>query len=110
MRQNETVEIYYSKMAYGFSLFGCIIIDLIGLGLMTVTNSNEKWSLSLNPLSKYGLLGVAIITLFSALGWVYIKKLSDNSPALIINNDGIIINNKEPATIGWNKIDHIEVI
>jgi len=104
----EQIAIYYSKTAYRFALFAAVIIFFLGVAMMTVIH-NGAWDFSIHLFSPYGGLGIFFIIISVLLGNVYRKKLLDNSPAIIIDNEGVTLNSTEQR-IKWDDIDHIEVL
>lgn len=109
MPQLEPIEIYYSKNAYRAGLFAAFIFVCGGFCIMTIVQ-NGALDFTIHPFTKFGLLGIVVMALGALLARVYIKKLADTSPALIIDDEGMTINGKKQKNITWAKIDRIEVV
>jgi hypothetical protein len=103
------ISIYYSKTAYRFGLLAAFLICCTGIALLTVIQ-NGAWDFSVHLFSKYGSLGILLMIGSVLLGRVYLKKLSITAPAIIVDSEGITLNNEEQQKISWGEIDHIEVL
>ena len=108
MPQIEPIEIYYSKKAYGFGLFAVVVIFCVGICMLTIVQNGAR-DFTPHLFTQYGGIGLLLIALGVLLGYVYQKKLRITAPALIIDDEGLTINNKKQTILSWGKIDRIEV-
>ena len=108
MPLSEPIEIYYNKTAYGFGFFAALIIFCLGLCMLTVIQ-NGSLDFSIHPFTEYGILGIILLLAGTFLGYVFQKKLFSTAPAMVIDDQGITINNKKQTFIGWDKIERIDV-
>lgn len=98
------LEVYMGKGKLWLLCLGCLIFIGIG-GWMFIEYVNG------NMMTFYGLVGMACIILFAACLIYFIQKLIDHSPALTIDDEGIVDNSSYIAggLIRWDDINNIEL-
>jgi hypothetical protein len=104
MNQNKIVEIPLSKgkLVKGFA--GSAIFVAVSIWILT-TDQTSRGSLLSNPVLKYGI-AIAGIVFFGFLAVLYLFKLRDKKPGLVIDENGIIDNSGGLAAgfIPWSDI------
>lgn len=106
----QQMEIPLSKKKLTLMVLGSLIF--IGLGILFVINP-EKYS---NPIMRNPtvifIAGLASILFFGICFFFIANKLADNSPGLIIANDGILDNSSgvSAGKILWTDIEDLSVI
>ena len=106
----QRIEISLSKKKLSLMLLGALAFVAIGLWFIIsppiITNS--YWG---NP-TTIAVAGYASIFFFGLCAFFIIKKLPDNKPGLIIEQEGLIDNSSGVSTgqILWDDIERISVI
>jgi hypothetical protein len=98
--------IYYSKGKLRLLLFVSIVFDLGGIFCTTI-NPNGPWSLTPHLLTKYTFMGLLALAFGLYLGYAMIKKLWDNEPVIIIDNEGIKL--RQGRIIPWEDVERVEI-
>ena len=82
------------------------------LGILFVTNPEKYTSSIMRSPTIIFIAGLASILFFGLCFFFIIKKLGDNSPGLIISNEGILDNSSgvSAGQIKWTEIEDISVI
>jgi hypothetical protein len=87
-------------------------LTFVVLGILFVTNP-EKYSSSImrSPMIIF-ITGLACILFFGLCFFFIIKKIGDNSPGLVISDEGILDNSSgvSAGQIKWTEIEKISVI
>jgi len=98
MKETERIEIKLSKSKLTLLFLGSIIF--VGLGVWYVI-SPPKVNISIfsNPTVVF-IVGLACILFFGLMGFFIFKKLIDNSPGLIISDDGVF-DNSSGVSVGF---------
>ena len=105
----QPIVIQLSKTKLTLLLLGSLIFVVIGI--LFVTNPDEYTSFRMRNSSIIFIAGFAGI-IFFGLSFLFIsKKLTDNSPGLIISSEGILDNSSviSPTQIKWLEIEDISV-
>jgi hypothetical protein len=104
------IEIPLSKQKIILMLIGSIAFVAIGLWFVIAppTIQNSYWG---NP-TKIMIVGYSSIIFFGLCAFFLIRKLPDNKPGLIIDDNGLIDNSSGVSTgqILWADIEDISVI
>lgn len=98
------LKVYMGKAKMWLMVFGCLIFIAIG-GWIFSLYLNEDVTF------PYGVVGVICTLFFAACLIYFIRKLFDHSPAIIIDDEGILDNSSYIAggLIRWHDIHHIEL-
>ncbi len=109
MTKNEQIEISLNKTKMIISLIGAIVFVILGLELIFhpyLHNISFKGSRVI-PI----IIGLTSILFFGLISIFLIKKLSDKTAGLIINEDGIVDNSSgvSAGTVLWSDIKEIKV-
>ncbi len=106
----QPIEIPLSKRKLTFGLIGSLIF--VVLGILFVLYPDKFITPIMRSATTIFISGFASILFFGACFIYVVKKLSDNSPGLIISDDGIIDNSSgvSGGQILWNDIEDIRVL
>jgi hypothetical protein len=109
MNPNKIVEIPLSKgkLIKGFA--GSVIFVAASIWMLTTDSSSGRGLLS-SPMIKYSI-AVTGIVFFGFLGVMYLFKLRDRKPGLVIDENGIIDNSGGLAAgfIPWTDIENFSI-
>jgi len=98
MKTSERIEIQLSKTKLTLLFIGCIIF--FNLGIWFVINPPKvNITIFSNPITVF-IVGLASILFFGSIGFLIFRKLFDNSPGLIISDEGIN-DNSSGISIGF---------
>ena len=104
------IEIPVSKSKVIMMLIGSIALVAAGLWFVISppTINNAYWG---NP-TRLSIVGYASIALFGFLAIIFIRKLPDNKPGLIIDDTGLTDNSGglSAGQIPWSDIEDISVL
>lgn len=100
-------EVALSKTKLSLSLLGCVAFVAIGIWLFSAAPSIAAY-----PIIFCQALGIISIVFFGFIGVFIARKLQDNKPGLIIDEEGITDNSSAVAggSIVWRDIKDIYVI
>ena len=101
---SKPLEVYMGKGKLWLLGFGCMIFIAIGGWIFSeYVNGNMMFI--------YGIVGLVCIILFAACLIYFVRKLFDHSPAVIIDDEGILDNSSYIAggLIRWDDIHNIEL-
>lgn len=106
----ERIEIPFSKRKLTLLVIGSLIF--VVLGILFVVNPEKYTSFIMRSPTVIFISGLASILFFGLCFFFIAKKLGDNSPGLIISNEGILDNSSEVSAgqISWTDIEDISVI
>ena len=108
MRETKRIEIQLSKSKLTLLFLGSIMF--VGLGVWYVI-SPPKVNISIfsNPTAVF-IVGLASILFFGLVGFFIFKKLFDNSPGLIISDEGVFDNSSGASAgfVPWTDIVEIK--
>lgn len=104
MNPNKIVEIPLSKGKLIKGLSGSVIFVAVSIWILSIDQSNSRSMLS-NPAVKYGV-AITGIVFFGFLAGVFVFKLMDKKPGMVIDENGIIDNSGGLAAgfIPWTDI------
>ncbi|WP_127131710.1 STM3941 family protein [Pseudoflavitalea rhizosphaerae] len=109
MNPNKIVEIPLSKGKLIKGLAGSVIFVAASIWMLTTAPSSGRGILS-SPMIKYSI-AVSGIVFFGFMGLMYLIKLKDKKPGLVINENGIIDNSGGLAAgfIPWAEIEDFTI-
>ena len=109
MNPNKIVEIPLSKGKLIKGLAGSVIFVAASIWMLTTDSSSGRGLFS-SPMIKYSI-AVSGIVFFGFLGVMYLFKLRDRKPGLVIDENGIIDNSGGLAAgfIPWTDIEKISI-
>jgi len=110
MTKDERIEIPLSKIKLTLMLFGSIAFVAGGIGMVTYPNGFITPYRNYNPVLVF-VLGLASIIFFGVCLVNIAKKLTDNAPGLIINDQGIYDNSSAVSAglIPWTDILELRI-
>lgn len=104
MFQPKVIEIPLSKEKLVKGLVASIVFVLAGAWMLLRDPTSDDKLIN-NPLFRYGI-GVSAILLFGAMAVLYLVKMNDKKPGMVIDENGIIDNSGALAVgfIPWTDI------
>lgn len=108
MNLSKQIEIPLSKIKLTLMLLGSIVFFGTGIGIM-VHPAKIDGSIFQNPTINF-IFGIVTILFFGIAAIFAFKKLNDNSPGLIISDEGVVDNSSGISTgfIPWTDITAIK--